>query len=202
MPHQGFVFRKAALERLSTPEQLDQLIRVTRPRSWILLTGLLTLVAAFLLWGIFGTLTLRVEGHGVIVEDPEGLQAVVYIAARDRKRVEPGMEVLIAPATLRPEVAGYMKGRVAEVADRPAPTQRIAAVLQNDRRLAGLDGLDVPYEVQIELLRDPASPDAYAWTASAVPPGGVRPGTPCTVRITSARRRPFSLVVPGLDETE
>ena len=31
----GSIFRKAALERLSSPERLDQLMQVTRPRAWL-----------------------------------------------------------------------------------------------------------------------------------------------------------------------
>ena len=33
------IFRKAALTRLASPDQLDQLMQVTSPRSWIALAG-------------------------------------------------------------------------------------------------------------------------------------------------------------------
>ena len=34
------IFRQAALERLSSPEQLDQLARVTQPVGWLALLAL------------------------------------------------------------------------------------------------------------------------------------------------------------------
>jgi hypothetical protein len=34
------LFRQAALERLSSPEQLDQLVRVTHPLGWLALLAL------------------------------------------------------------------------------------------------------------------------------------------------------------------
>ena len=39
------IFRKVALERLSSPEQLDQLMQVTSPKGWLALAGLGALLA-------------------------------------------------------------------------------------------------------------------------------------------------------------
>lgn len=39
-------FREVALERLSTPEQLDQTVRITNSAGWLVLWGTLSLVAA------------------------------------------------------------------------------------------------------------------------------------------------------------
>lgn len=63
------LFRKSALETLTSPEQLNQLVRVTRPRSWIALGGLFGLLAALLVWGFLGSLPTRVSGRGVIIHD-------------------------------------------------------------------------------------------------------------------------------------
>lgn len=61
----GF-FRKSALEKLSTPEKLDQLIRVTDRRAWIaLLTVVLAIVTA-LLWSVFGKVKTKLDVIGVI----------------------------------------------------------------------------------------------------------------------------------------
>src|SRR5947209_1829473 len=70
------IFRKTALERLASPEQLDQLLQVTSPRGWLALTGLGLLVAAALVWSFFGTVTTTVEGQGILIR-PEGVTSVV-----------------------------------------------------------------------------------------------------------------------------
>ena len=64
----GGIFRKVSLERLSSPEQLDQLVSVTNPRAWFALTAVGCILAALLLWGIFGTIPVRVNGHGIIIK--------------------------------------------------------------------------------------------------------------------------------------
>lgn len=63
-------FRKKALERLSSPEELDRLVRVTRPRTWIALGGLLLVIAAVLLWATLTTITTTASGVGFVL--PEG----------------------------------------------------------------------------------------------------------------------------------
>lgn len=61
------LFRKKSLERLSSPEQLDQLMQVVNPRSWIPLATLGSLVFIALLWSIFGRIPITVEGRGILV---------------------------------------------------------------------------------------------------------------------------------------
>ncbi|MEN9230450.1 MAG: NHLP bacteriocin system secretion protein [Thermostichus sp. DG02_5_bins_236] len=61
------LFRKESLERLSSPEQLDQLLQVVNPRDWLPLGCLAALVGAGLMWSIFGRIPLTVSGQGVLV---------------------------------------------------------------------------------------------------------------------------------------
>lgn len=61
------LFRKSALERLSTPEQLDTLMQVVSPQSWLVLLGLLILVTAGLGWAIFETIPSTLTGQGILI---------------------------------------------------------------------------------------------------------------------------------------
>jgi HlyD family secretion protein len=61
------IFRKVSLERLSSPEQLDQLVQVTDPRGWLSLTGLGALLLAALVWGIWGTIPTQANGEGILL---------------------------------------------------------------------------------------------------------------------------------------
>ena len=69
MTHEPSVFRPEALERLSSPEQLDQLMEVTPPRTWLLVAGFALVVAAAASWSVFGALVTTVTGHGLLVQD-------------------------------------------------------------------------------------------------------------------------------------
>ncbi|MCP3871222.1 MAG: NHLP bacteriocin system secretion protein, partial [Gammaproteobacteria bacterium] len=48
------MFRKKALKKLSSPEQLDELLKVTTPHGWLALLALCAIVITIVLWGIFG----------------------------------------------------------------------------------------------------------------------------------------------------
>jgi HlyD family secretion protein len=61
------IFRKVALERLSSPEQLDQLMQVTTPKGWLALTALGALLATALVWGIFGAIPTEAAGEGILL---------------------------------------------------------------------------------------------------------------------------------------
>ena len=61
----GF-FRKSALEKLSTPEKLDQLIKVTDRKAWIaLLTVALALITG-VTWSVFGKVKTKLDVIGVV----------------------------------------------------------------------------------------------------------------------------------------
>ena len=65
---QDRVFRKVALDRLASPEQLDKLLQVTRPRSWIALVALGCLVGSAVVWGFEGSIPSRVSGQGILLK--------------------------------------------------------------------------------------------------------------------------------------
>jgi HlyD family secretion protein len=64
---QQALFRKAALERLSSPEQLDQLMHVTSPRGWLALIALGLILFTGVLWSIFGVLPTKISGKGILI---------------------------------------------------------------------------------------------------------------------------------------
>ena len=61
------LFRPKALERYSSPDNLDQLMRVVGAKDWIPLAVLAGLFVAFLIWCIFGSLPTAVTGRGVLL---------------------------------------------------------------------------------------------------------------------------------------
>lgn len=65
---QNRLFRKAALERLSSPEQLDQLMPVTSPQGWLGLVAVLLVLAALLVWAVLGQVPTAIHVDGVIAE--------------------------------------------------------------------------------------------------------------------------------------
>ena len=61
------LFRQVSLERLSSPEQLDQMLKVTSPRGWTGLIAIFVLLCTAIIWGFKGRITTTAAGEGVIV---------------------------------------------------------------------------------------------------------------------------------------
>jgi HlyD family secretion protein len=66
-PQKKQIFRQAALDRVSSPEQLDQLIQVISPKHWVSLMAFGALVATGFAWSIMGRIPITVNGRGVLV---------------------------------------------------------------------------------------------------------------------------------------
>jgi multidrug efflux pump subunit AcrA (membrane-fusion protein) len=69
------LFRKNALDALSSPEQLDQPLRLLRPGQWLLLLSLGGFSLTVLLWSVLGRLPVRINGRGVLIR-PDSLTLV------------------------------------------------------------------------------------------------------------------------------
>lgn len=72
------LFRKSALDRLSSPEQLDLMVRITSPAGWVALTALIGLITVAIMWGIFGNIPTKVIGSAMLIKTG----GVVEISAR------------------------------------------------------------------------------------------------------------------------
>lgn len=65
---QSKLFRKSALDRLSSPEQLDLMVRITSPAGWVALLSLVGLIVVAILWGIFGSIPTKVLGSAMLIK--------------------------------------------------------------------------------------------------------------------------------------
>lgn len=68
------IFRQEAIERLSSPEQLDQMMQVVSPRAWIPLTTVAFLVVVASVWSVVGRIPLTVAGQGVLIQPRRMMQ--------------------------------------------------------------------------------------------------------------------------------
>lgn len=71
------VFRKISLERLSSPEELDQRLTVTSPIGWVALIAVGILIFTGLIWGIFGSIADKAVGRGIIISSG-GITGIVH----------------------------------------------------------------------------------------------------------------------------
>jgi multidrug efflux pump subunit AcrA (membrane-fusion protein) len=77
------VYRKAALDKLSSPEELDRLMQITGPGSWLLLAALGGVLLMVIGWGVFGQITTTLDRSGLLtLSNP-----IVFVAAPQNGQV-------------------------------------------------------------------------------------------------------------------
>ena len=192
------IFRQEALERLSSPEQLDQLMQIVSPRSWLPLVTVGGLLGAALVWACEGRIPVTTSSHAILAytggDDSSELVGVAHFPSGELAQIEPGMDVLLIPDVEgNKQAAGGIEGKVREVS------------LPSVMTLDGVRQLEDPaapttIEVLIELTPDPNTSSGYKWSASSlnmVPLGGMH----ATARVTLDEKAPLWFVLPFLHQS-
>ncbi|HYH79253.1 MAG TPA: NHLP bacteriocin system secretion protein [Longimicrobium sp.] len=128
----------------------------------------------------------------------KNLVAVIYVPSVHGKKVKPGMEIQIAPSTVRQEEFGMMLGKVTFVSSFPATPRGMAMALKNDQLVQSLSGQGAPYEVHADLIVDPTTLSRYRWSSSGGPPVEIQSGTLANGLVSVDRQRPIAAVLPLL----
>lgn len=83
------LFRQDALDRLASPEQLDQVMTVTTRRAWLALSALSIVLMCALAWAVFGSLPYKVRCQGILIRRG-GLADIVAASAGQVTAIEAG----------------------------------------------------------------------------------------------------------------
>lgn len=78
---QPTLFRQVALNRLSSPEELDCLLQVTTAKGWLALGGLGLLLAAALVWSVAGRVPTKLEAQQCILVKSGGVNLLTTSAS-------------------------------------------------------------------------------------------------------------------------
>jgi HlyD family secretion protein len=133
-------------------------------------------------------------------DSQSGLEAVIYIPAKDGKYVENGMDVQISPLSAPREEYGYLVGKSVYVSEFPATRQGMVRLLSNDQLVQTLSVEGAPFAVYAQLTPKPGTEAGYAWSSPKGEALKVNSGMICRVTITVESRRPIDLVIPTLRE--
>jgi HlyD family secretion protein len=126
------------------------------------------------------------------------LVAVLYVPPADGKKIHPGMEVQVAPTSVKRERYGFMIGIVESVAEVPSTEEGMMRILKNHQLVQQLSQTYAPFEVMVRLELNPATDTGYSWSTSRGPDVEMNVGTLCLGEIITRKERPISLLLPAL----
>lgn len=152
------VFRQKSIDTISSPEQLNDYIRVSSPGVWATLAGVIVLLAGACVWGVFGRLDTVVPAVAV----SEAGCTNCYVAESAGADLEAGMMVRINDTAYT----------VASVSDFPAaPPQELEETLQYAGQLQPgewvytltLDGSVESGVYRAEVVTERTAPISFLW---------------------------------------
>jgi multidrug efflux pump subunit AcrA (membrane-fusion protein) len=288
-------FRRAAIEKLASPERLDVLMQVTSPMGWVAAATVAFFLACAGVWSVTGSIPSRVDAQGILVDSggfreiratrggtitkldlklnddvrpgqlvaevaagsgdnaadgsridrstvtnqaawvgrlmattegrvvdlkkkagdrvtpgaviallaaPSGrLQPVAFVDSSEGKRIRPGMEAQISPATVKREEYGFMKGTVQFVGDSPVTPDAAMSIGASQSLAQELIGSGAKFEMRAALKPNQQAASGYEWSSRGGPPFRVDTGTRVTVSVVVDRKRPISYILPVLRST-
>ena len=83
-------FRKKSMERITSPEALDDCLQVTGPAVWLILTAVILLFAGILIWSSAARIDSYVPGTAQV---QDGSMYIQFEDSRTARNVESGMTV-------------------------------------------------------------------------------------------------------------
>ncbi len=83
------IFRKKNLDRISSPEKLDDYLKVSTPSLWTILFAIIALLGGIFIWAGVGRLETTIDA----VASVENGQAQIVLTGKDAEKVKSGMTV-------------------------------------------------------------------------------------------------------------
>ncbi len=83
------LFRKSSIDRVNSPEELNDYIRVASPSVWLILSAIVAFLVGVVIWGIWGNIEVTVKAP-VVVKD-----GVVTCYVDDVSSLEEALDVRI-----------------------------------------------------------------------------------------------------------
>ncbi|MCB1506070.1 MAG: NHLP bacteriocin system secretion protein [Hyphomicrobiaceae bacterium] len=128
-----------------------------------------------------------------------GLSALLYVPARDGRRIAAGMKVEVVPTTTLKEEFGFVSGVVSEVSDVAATKEGMTSALKNEQLVAKLSGEGAPIAVKVLLDEDSTTASGLNWSSSKGPAQRIPAGTLLDGAIVVERVAILTLLAPSLD---
>lgn len=98
------IYRKKAIDRLSSPEQLDKMIPITKPTTWLAMLGIGLIAISVITWAMCGEIVETYTMQGIVVPADEiyadvaedSKMIICYVPQSQSYSLTTNMEVQIA----------------------------------------------------------------------------------------------------------
>ena len=149
------IFRKKSLDRVASPEALNDYVRVASPGVWVVLSAIIVLLLGVCIWGVFGHLDTKLK-VGVVHDNN---QTKCYITEGLIDQVTEEMVIMVDG------VAGSIQSITAkpiQVSEIDAYLAHVAGLENNKWVYEAVCDIDIPDGIyEAEIITDSVSPMSF-----------------------------------------
>ena len=118
------VFREKSVERIASPEQLQDYMRVTTPGTWMVLAAVILLLAGLIISSALVNVESTIPGQATVEED--GLLLQIELPLSQKSLVSPGMVVRVADREAKVDMIFQAKNALQVLAELPEDGEKLA----------------------------------------------------------------------------
>ena len=179
------LFRKSSLERVSSPEQLDEYVKVTSPNLILIIIAIFSILFAGIVW-IFNSDIPKYEKIPGIVITENGIKKLYsFVDIGTSQKFKTGMQTRISPEYISAEEYGYINGKIESVGTKVVDEESITK-FKNPSMIAQVLPAYNCVEV-VTLLKEP-SKDKIAQIE-------IIDGSQCTSSVVIGRERAIDFIL-------
>ncbi|MDO4748208.1 MAG: hypothetical protein Q4A12_03420 [Eubacteriales bacterium] len=141
------IFRKQSLDKVNSPEELDDYIKTSKPSVWLIIISVIVLLAGVFAWAFFGSLETHITIDGVAKDN------TVICFTDDISNIKTNYAVII----------GELSGTVSKVSEKPVSLKEATDIAQTDDYTLYCLELD-EWNYIVEIKVDGTIEDGYVCT--------------------------------------
>jgi|GEM_PF-3737280 len=196
------LFRQEALDRLQTPERLDDLLTRVNPHASLFFWVGACCLLVFVVWGFLGRVETGIDTQAVGLQESNGhYQIVAFVSPIEASQIKAQQKAYVSVEGLPKERYGLVRARVLSVLDKVMSREEMLQLCADDVYVSMLLSQNRRVAVYIEPEPLPTNPTGWAWTASMGPDFKLRTGVFMSVSIPLWVSTPVYYVFPFLGNT-
>lgn len=182
------LFRKSSLERVSSPEQLNEYIKIINPSLIAILAAIFLILFGCSFWVFSGSIPKYLDLTGVAVTSKSGVQKVYcYVPISMAKRLSLDMEVQISPDYAPREQYGYINGKIIDIGQDVITQEYLEENFDNPRIVLPAIAGSSDNLVQIKLSMN-------GWSSEKGETIQVTDGSTCKASVIESEQKPYQLI--------
>lgn len=197
--------QKLFIREFDVPEEgfdsAKKMVKVVPSALWIALLGGGIVIAGFLIWAFFGTLTMTEKIVGFYHPDgSDDGEVICYVPLTTGKMLNEGMEVTMYPAGLDQQEYGHLKGQITYIDPYVTQESDLNELINSDQVTSSMMKSGAGVMVIIQLRPDDDSSNGYHWSNQRGMNFNLQDGTYMNVSVDVDSLRPIDYMIPDFGE--